>query len=355
MQPDLNNKERRQPAAAQIADRIPQYLDFKVTRIESAHLLVINPIARKQATAKALSIPVRSLAAQPDRVTTYATGVEAWDLRSAVEGPFQDFDDFYTRGVDKVPTAVRRYEVSGHACEVVIPESYAAQLSCGSTEFKNRLTPADLPALLDAMPNSSYFKKIYVSDHRNPEDAWVNQTGFSTDFRAAMSMVNAELTTYMTERSNHLRRDILHEWSHQLRYEYWDTAITDRFKNAVDLESDWKPNAYAGRNNGEQWAVLGERMLGNSGEDFLEAANFAPLRTVVYMRALKLCLGSVSAEHKSVDHKYYVARQRYVDEKILPLAQRKLSRLLSHGSRDEKAWAADLLRYLQSEGLIAAA
>jgi hypothetical protein len=159
----------------------------------------------------------------------------------------------------------------------------------------------------------------------------------------------------MTERSNHLRRDILHEWSHQLRYEYWDTAITDRFKNAVDLESDWKPNAYAGRNNGEQWAVLGERMLGNSGEDFLEAANFAPLRTVVYMRALKLCLGSVSAEHKSVDHKYYVARQRYVDEKILPLAQRKLSRLLSHGSRDEKAWAADLLRYLQSEGLIAAA
>jgi hypothetical protein len=355
MQSDRKDLTRRRPAEAQIADRVPQYLDFKVRRIESAHLLAINPIAAKQATAKALSIPVRSLAAQPARVSTFTRGVEAWDIRSAVEGPFEDFDDFYTRGVDKVPTDVRRYKVAGHTCTVVIPDGYAALLSQGGGEYRNRLAPADLPALLDAMPDSSYFKKIYISDHRNPEDAWVNQTGFSTDFRAAMSMVDAELTTYMTERSDHLRRDILHEWSHQLRYEFWDTAITDRFKNAVDLESDWKPNAYAGRNNGEQWAVLGERMLGNSGEEFLEAANFAPLRTVMFMRALKQCLDNVSPGQISADHKYYVARQRYVDEKILPIAQKKLVRLLSLGNDDEKTWAAELLQYLMAEGLIAAA
>ncbi len=352
---DANHSSPRQPAAAQIAEHIPQYLNLKVVRIESAHLLSVNPAASAQATARALSIPVRSLMARPDRVTHRTSDTEKWDQRSNVEGPFKDFDDFYARGVDRVPTDVRRYNVAGHSCEVIIPERYASELDAGKSEYDKRLGPADLPALLDAMPNSSYFRKIYLSDLRNPEDAWVNQTGFSTDFRAAMSMVNAELTTYMTERSSHLRRDVLHEWSHQLRYEYWDTEITERFKNAVDLESDWKPNAYAARNNGEQWAVLGERMLGNSGEEFLEAANFAPLRTIVYMRALKHCLDGVSADRRSIDHSYYVARQRYVDEKVLPVAQKKLLNLIEHGNEDEKVWAAELLRYLQCEGLIAAA
>lgn len=355
MHQNSRDNSPKQPAAAQIADALPHYLNLRVVRIESAHLLSVNPVASKQATAKALSIPVGSLSAQPDRLVSYVSDVENWYERSAVEGPFEDFEDFYARGVDKIPTDVRRYSVQGHSCEVVIPERYAALLDAGSGEYSKRLTAAELPALLDAMPDSSYFKKVYISDRRNPEDAWVNQTGFSTDFRAAMSMIDAELTTYMTERSGHLRRDILHEWSHQLRYEYWDTEITERFKNAVDLESDWKPNAYAARNNGEQWAVLGERMLGNSGEDFLEAANFAPLRTVVYMRALKLCLEGVSSDRRSVDHSYYLVRQRYVDEKILPLAENKLRRLISYGNADEKVWAADLLRYLQFEGLIAAA
>lgn len=355
MPSDRKDKSRTQPAAAQIADRVPQYLNFKVTRIESAQLLSFNPALLKQATAKSLSIPVRLQISQSNRLLSYTTDVEKWDERSAVPGPFADFNDFYNRGVDKVPTKVRRYKVSGHSAEIVIPERYAAQLDAGSKETRGRLSPADFPGLLDAMPNSSYFKKIFMSDKRNPEDSWVNQTGYSTDFRAAMSMIDAELTTYMTERSNHLRRDVLHEWSHQLRYEYWETEITERFKNAVDLESDWKPSTYAARNNGEQWAVLGERMLGNSGEDFLEAANLAPLRAVVFMRALKQCLDNVPAEHKSIDHEFYVMRQRYVDERVLPLAEKKLNALMSNGSADEKSWAQDLLQYLQAEGLIAAA
>jgi hypothetical protein len=164
-------------------------------------------------------------------------------------------------------------------------------------------------------------------------------------------MTEGEMTTYMTDRTDYMRRDVLHEWSHELRYEYWDHDIAYRFRNAVDLEKDWNPSTYAGRNNGEQWAVLGERMLGNNATEFLDAAEHAPLRTVVWMRALKLCLDNVPEANKSVDHDLYRRRQEYVDKEILPLAVEKLNNVLKTGTEDQQKWATDLLSYFKSEGL----
>jgi len=120
----------------------------------------------------------------------------------------------------------------------------------------------------------------------------------------------------------------------------------------VDLESDWKPSAYAGRNNGEQWAVLGERMLGNNAAEFLDAAEHAPIRTVVWMRALKLCLDNVPEANKSVDHDLYMRRQQYVDREILPMAVEKLNNFVKTGTAEQQQWSSDLLSYFKSEGLI---
>lgn len=321
----------------------------------------LDPLQAREAALRDLTIPERSLERQPGRVVDVKTGVENWPERSADPGPFNNFDDFYYRGVDRNPIAVRYYTISGHKTQIILPERYASALddaaagkpvSAGAEDLSQRLTPQDLPALLDAMPNSGYFQKINMSDRRNPEDAWVSQSGYNKDFRTAMSMTDGEMTTYMTDRSDYMRRDVLHEWSHELRYVYWDHDIAYRFRNAVDLEKDWNPSVYAGRNNGEQWAVLGERMLGNSAKDFLDAAENAPLRTVVWMRALKLCLENVPEANKSVDHDLYARRQEYVDKEILPLALNKLNDFVKTGTEDQQKWASDLLRYFQSEGLV---
>lgn len=321
----------------------------------------IGPLQAREAALRDLTIPERSLERQPNRVADYKTGVENWPERSADPGPFKNFDDFYHRGVDRDPIDVRYYTVSGHKTQIILPERYAAELDAaaagkptppGGEDLSQRLTPHDLPALLDAMPNSGYFQKINMSDRRNPEDAWVSQSGYNKDFRTAMSMTEGEMTTYMTERSDYMRRDVLHEWSHELRYEYWDHDIAYRFRNAVDLEKDWNPSVYAGRNNGEQWAVMGERMLGNKAADFIDAAEHAPLRTVVWMRALKLCLDNVPEANKSIDHDLYRRRQEYVDKEILPLALEKLNNTIKTGTEDQQKWASDLLRYFQSEGLV---
>ena len=196
---------------------------------------------------------------------------------------------------------------------------------------------------------------------RNPEDAWVSQGGYNSDFVSAMSMTDGELNMYKTERTDYLRRDVLHEWSHELRYQYWDHNLTYRFADAINLESkEWNPSAYAGRNNGEQWAVLGERMLGNNAKSFVEAAENAPIRTVIWMRSLQKCLDSVPVENRSVDHDLYVARQKYVDEHVLPLAIEKLNKFVNadtsnHNLVDrvaQQTQASNVLKFLQEEGLI---
>ncbi len=325
----------------------------------------IGPLEPREAAIKALTIPERSLEKQPERVKGFKSQIVDIAERSDVQGPFKSFDDFYYRGLVKVPTDTRIYSVSGHdQVEVLVREKYAARLDDiaagkptpdGAEDYSNRLSPADLPPLLDAMPNSGYFSKIFMSDMRNPEDAWVSQGGYNSDFVSAMSMVDGELNMYKTERSDYLRRDVLHEWSHELRYQFWDDNLTYRFKNAIDLESkEWNPSAYAGRNNGEQWAVLGERMIGNDAKVFVDAAERAPIRTVIWMRALKKCLDTVPEANKSVDHDLYVARQKYVDANVLPLAVDKLNNFVKTGTQEQAGWASDVLKYLHSEGLIEA-
>jgi hypothetical protein len=325
----------------------------------------VGPLEPREVAIKALTIPERSLEMQPGRVLGYKPEVVDVAERSSFQGPFRNFDDFYNRGLVKVPTDARVYRVSGHEnIEILMAERYAARLDdttankpspAGAQDYSTRLTPADLPPLLDAMPNSSYFTRIFMSDTRNPEDAWVSQGGYNSDFVSAMSMTDGQLNMYKTDRSDYLRRDVLHEWSHELRYQFWDDNLTYRFRNAIDLESkEWSPSDYAGRNNGEQWAVLGERMIGNDGKDFVEATENAPIRTLIWMRALKNCLDTVPENNRSVDHDLYVARQKYVDENVLPIAVDKLNNFVKTGTEEQAGWASDVLTFLQSEGLIAA-
>jgi hypothetical protein len=303
-------------------------------------------ISHKKARAAALSIESSVLKPEPQRIVGFKPIKENMVVRNATPGPFKDYADYSSRALSKVPTEMRDYQISGHKdVHVVLTESYSAALdvkdngsavaAIAGSSLERRVCPADIPQLLDAMPDSRYFKKVFISDELNPEDDYVTQTYYPDGFISSMAMINGQLELYKAERNEYLRRDVLHEWSHQLRYEFWNDKLRKCFEDAVNLELvEWNPSHYATRGAGEQWAVLGERMLGYGGEEFLEACTKAPIRTTIWMRALQKCLSAVPEPNKSVDHDKYVARMRYVEKYVLPRAMKKLEALQGNGKTE---------------------
>lgn len=298
----------------------------------------------KKNRASSLSIERVELTPEPQRILGYKSVKEDMVVRNATPGPFVDYADYSKRALSKLPTSMRDYQIAGHKdVHVMLTEAYSAELDVkddglldqSKQSMKCRVCPADIPQLLDAMPDSRYFKKVFISDNLNPEDDYVTQTYYPEGFISSMAMTDGQLELYKAERNEYLRRDVLHEWSHQLRYEFWNDKLRKCFEDAVNLELvEWNPSHYATRGAGEQWAVLGERMLGFSGEEFIEACTKAPIRTTIWMRALQKCLSAIPEPNKSIDHDKYVARMRYVEKHVLPQAMKKLESLQNNGQTD---------------------
>jgi hypothetical protein len=307
--------------------------------------------------AKRLTIQEHPSEPEPARLTSFSRMQEPLTERNNTPGPFLDYADYQKRATSAIPTNLVSYGISGHEqVQILMPADYYSKLMPGletdrSSELKTRVGPADIPPLVDAMPDSRYFKRIFILANDNPEDDWVSQTYKFKGFISSMSMTDGELNMYKTRRSDHLRVDVLHEWSHGLRYKYWEDNLMKCFNQAVNLERvEWNPSIYATRHEGEQWAVLGERMLGYSGESFLEACDKAPVRTALWMCALEKCLAHVPDSTKSIDHDQYVQRQRYVAEHVVPQAQRKLKTMKAEGATDFlRAQAGSILQYFESE------
>jgi hypothetical protein len=298
----------------------------------------------KRARAASLSIEVSAPKPEPQRIVGFKPVNENMVVRNTTPGPFKDYADYSSRALSKVRTEMRDYQISGHKdVHVIVTDAYSAALdvkdddsvNAAANSLARRVCPADIPQLLDAMPDSRYFKKVFISDDLNPEDDYVTQTYYPDGFISSMAMTDGQLELYKAERNEYLRRDVLHEWSHQLRYEFWNDKLRKCFEDAVNLELvEWNPSHYATRGAGEQWAVLGERMLGFGGEEFLEACTKAPIRTTIWMRALQKCLSAVPEPNKSVDHDKYVARMRYVEKHVLPRAMKKLEALQGDGKTE---------------------
>jgi hypothetical protein len=236
-----------------------------------------------------------------------------------VPGPFSDYADFKRRALCSAETAVRIYEIDGHATRVVVPEAYATSLdqvrslrlraaqSCLDHEDKlcdsisvdearatlsqhplrSRVLPEELAVYLDEVPDSRYFRRLFLLDQENPEDRWTRQEYSSPFFVSAMATEpNGDVLLFRTERNEFLRTNIFHEWTHGLQKQA--SAAYQAFTEAVEL--GWRqyvPRPYALRSYAEHWAVVGEELLHVDAQRFLEVANKAPIRTVIWMLALE--------------------------------------------------------------------
>jgi hypothetical protein len=319
---------------------------------------------------KRLTIQEHSSDPEPARLNNVTRMREPLLKRNSTPGPFSDYRDYQKRAISAIPTNLVSYGVSGHEpVQIILPAEYDSKLSRTkatrtTTEIASRakpgskaedlvpdmgmrVRPADIPPMLDAMPDSRYFKRIYILANANPEDDWVSHTYEFKGFISSMAMTDGELNMYKTQRRDDLRGDVLHEWSHGLRYKYWDDNLMKCFNQAVNLERvEWNPSLYATRHEGEQWAVLGERMLGHNAESFLEACENAPVRTALWMRALQKCLDQVPASIASIDHDKYRERQCYVEAQVLPQAVKKLKVMKVEGATEFlRGQAGSILHY----------
>jgi hypothetical protein len=285
-----------------------------------------------------------------------SASVEQLLERNSVMGPFKDSEDFHARALKKVANPVRKYNIEGHSAVIILREPYARQLtsengSCPE-ELRQRVKPSLIPSLLDEMPNSAYVRRVFLDDRANTQDDYLTQTVDQHGFVTEMAMANGQLDMYRYDLKQFLRRDVLHEWSHALRYHYWEDELAWRFGDATDLEGpDWNWRKYGARNKGEGWAVLGEPLLGYSADGFLEAVEKAPVRSVVWMRALEKCLNEMTAT-RSVDHDQYVARMNYVKDFITPIAAERLKRIINDPAKLDwqHAAAQRVLTYIERKG-----
>jgi hypothetical protein len=294
--------------------------------------------AIKQTVANQIfAIPVRPFETHSDRLADCKVVTEDLTERSNIKGPFRDYSDFRSRGLAKNATKVRTCGIKGLPdVHIVLTENYARRLDDRAldkeeglgADLRKRVTAADMPQFIEEMPDPRYFKRIFISDKPNTEDDWVTQIYYSKGFVSASSMIESELDLYKTNLTDYLRRDVMHEWSHELRFKFWADPVRDLFHDAVQVDS-WNPRPYAARGDSEQWAVLGEKLLGTNADEFIEACDKAPIKTTLWMRALKSCLLNVPVEFRSIDHTKYMERADFVFDQIRPKALESLQTMRS--------------------------
>ena len=260
-------------------------------------------------------------------------------------GPFKDYKDFVARGILKVERKVRVYKVSGHNCEIIVPEDYnldevrklrqsredltranapqdqldAINHLVAAQPFGDRILPEDLVSHLDEVPDSRYLGKIFLLDQSNAEELW-NRLTYDRNFVSSASvMPNGDIMFYRGKKDVFLRDNVFHEWSHRLEQKYGD--LSEHWGYALELENGIAPRPYAFRSYSEHFAVISEELLALDAGRFIKVCEYAPVRVPMWLAGLKKSLEDSLYFRPSCYHTLYMERVRYAQEVLLPRAR----------------------------------
>jgi hypothetical protein len=296
----------------------------------------------------------------------FVAGTESLEYRTEQAGPFDGYTDFIARGIIKKPTPVRTYQAGEGSVPIVVAEDYAKDLDASKDkdsglhperlwDLQQRVGPSDVAEALMYLPDRSYFKKIIISDKPNPDDDWVTQDykEGKEPFVSAMGVLRGEVVLYKKNKDVYFTGDLKHEWSHELHDRHYDEPLAWGFGQSVDLErNEWSARDYMKRSKKDQFAVMGERLIGTDEAEFLEATEKAPLRTVFYMKALEKSLAQVAPENRSVAHDEYARRVELVKTNVIPKAVQKLQDILANGDEYSRQKAKNIVYNLTMEGMM---
>lgn len=287
-------------------------------------------------------------------------------------GDYKTFGEWARDWMVPVETPARIYKVGIH--DVIVPEDYARQLDdilvmrrileqkpatlnkeqmAQYTEadralklhpLRDRAHPVDLIPFLEELPDPSLVKRLLLMDRRNPEDPWHRKTYRSDFVSAASAGSDGTMTYYAQNRDLFSRETAYHEWSHLLENRLG--AESKANDAAFQHEKAWSPSDYARRDSGERFAEMGASLLHPEADQFLIAAHKAPIGTSIYTSGWFKAMRAAPQDHQSVFGQAYGERIKYVQEKILPVAQENLTRTLATGTPAEQARAARILSLL---------
>lgn len=233
----------------------------------------------------------------------------------------------------------------------------------------NRMLPEEFIPILDEMPNPGLIKQLTLVKERNHEDAWIRQTYDREFVSVATASTLGEVKFYNPMRTN-VREYMLHEWSHLVKFGQKENSRLFDLAMLVDKEEmnithpprgdDGKfpagelekgmyfASRYSRRNEDENFAVhMGEYFLNPDADEFMVLARSAPVRAAVFGRSLNHELNISGRQSPFAEQ----LRQRikYVEENIVPDAQKVLEEYLWHTDANKRAAAADLLGHLGNQ------
>lgn len=290
-------------------------------------------------------------------------------------GDYKTFGAWAKDWAIETTSLARRYHFGPN--EVVVPEKYAAKLdqvlehrlvvereaeirASGDADqiarlekskqaleseelkpYRDKAHPVDLIPFLEEVPDRTLIKRLVLLDTANPQDPWHAKTyrpGFTS---AASAASDGTVTYYRQDRDFFSRETAYHEWSHLLENQVKGESAAN--EAAFGYEQAWDPSDYSRRDNNEMFAEMGASLLHPDGDQFLEAAHRAPVRTAIYTRAMEQALNAAPPEFRSVFATQYEARVGYVKENILPQAVKELSGSLNGGNRQDRVASAQIL------------
>lgn len=331
-----------------------------------------------------MTIPQRTnLAANFQRLGNWKAGTieikTAAPTADSIAKSSQTFGDFAAGAISSKTEPARIYSLRG--LEIVIPESYgkdldriyhlriardrgmapgASKLQLANAEIaakalkddplQFRAHPADLVAI-DQLPDRTLVKRIEIWDALNPEDAWHRKTYKSDFLSAATASDNGTIRYYKPRLTSDLTRTTHHEWGHLLRFkaqrdgDAFDIAATLEKNAHADRSKDgYSVSEYSKRNFDENWAEHSAELTQPDPTGFFITTQEAPLRTAFTGRALGRALAFVPPNKRSPYHTEIATRVAYIDEQVMPRAQKLLEGYLTRGTGDEQVSAAKLLR-----------
>ncbi len=262
--------------------------------------------------------------------------------------------EFREAFIDEVAEPVRVYRKAGLETELVVPESFAARqerfaqltdaVKRGGSEaadaavelakpemqeMKGLLTPAEVFALIERMPEPNLFRRVVMSAEENPFDAWFRRRLEDPDFKSNADSVlgTGETGLYRSKDGRTAIEDLLHEFAHH--FEKSQPLEAQLFHMARRLEG-WTPRSYAATPR-ENWAVLvGEYAIHPESGPVQTLIQKAPLRAAMIGEAMYQRLSRIPVAERGVLHEFYMERALVLRREAMALAQQKLTEIAAN-------------------------
>lgn len=237
------------------------------------------------------------------------------------------------------------------------------------TAVKAAVLPEDFIPLLDELPNSGLVKQLSLVGERNYEDAWHSAT-YEEGFTSAATASETGHIKFYKPKPGYLREFLLHEWSHLVKFNQKENSrlfdlamIVDkegmnmthppRKKDGTYPEGELAPgmffaSRYSRRNEHENFAVhMGEYMLVPDGDEFILLSRNAPVRVAMFGKTLKHEMNAAGKPSPFAEQ--FKQRVAYIDDVVVPHAQKVLQEYLWHPDPNKRAAAADLLGHIGND------